>query len=95
IWTTTSTMRSARYSHTASILANGNVLVAGGLSGNGTALRSAELYNASTGLWTTVSNMSSARYYHTASILTNGNVLVVGGTADGSSALSSAEVYGL
>lgn len=59
--------------HTASVLANGKVLITGGY--NGAALNSAELYDPSTGMWTTTGNMNYGRYYHGASILTNGNVL--------------------
>ncbi|CAF1553398.1 unnamed protein product, partial [Adineta steineri] len=45
-------MNVPRYSHTASTLANGSVLVAGGAS-TSTYTNSAELYNPSTGIWTT------------------------------------------
>ncbi|CAF4029504.1 unnamed protein product [Adineta steineri] len=88
-------MNSARFFHKASILANGNILVAGGTpDGSYIALSSVEVYNPSTGLWTTIGTMSIARFYHTVSILANGNVLVVGGSPDFISALNSAEVYG-
>src|SRR3974377_1674165 len=43
-WSPTGTMRSARDGHTATILANGRILVAGGTN-NGFSLTSAELYN--------------------------------------------------
>ncbi len=43
-WSPTGTMLSARDGHTATLLVNGQVLVAGGTN-NGVALTSAELYN--------------------------------------------------
>ena len=88
-WLNTSSMNSARGCHTASILTDGSVLVAGGY-GTSSYLNSAELYDPSTGVWTNSSNMNSARGYHTASLLTNGKVLVAGGFGT-SSCLNSAE----
>ncbi|CAF1151729.1 unnamed protein product [Adineta steineri] len=84
-------MSTARYFHTASTLANGFVLVAGGASSSSVYLNSAALYNPSTGTWTTTANMSSARYSYTASALTNGSLLVAGGY--NSACLNSAEIY--
>jgi hypothetical protein len=66
-------MNNARYSHTASVLTNGKVLVTGGY-GNISYLNSAELYDPSTGTWTITSNMNYTRGYHIASVLTNGTV---------------------
>ncbi|CAF4056460.1 unnamed protein product, partial [Rotaria sp. Silwood1] len=45
-------MSFGRYLHTASVLTNGKVLVAGGYGASGF-LNTAELYEPSTGLWTT------------------------------------------
>ncbi|CAF1266057.1 unnamed protein product [Adineta steineri] len=84
-------MNVARYKHTASTLANGLVLVAGGRNSSSGYLNSAELYNPSTGTWTTAGNMNVARIYHTASVLANGSVLVVGGF--NGAYLNSAELY--
>ncbi|CAF1328352.1 unnamed protein product, partial [Rotaria magnacalcarata] len=65
-------MNFGRDPHTASVLANGKVLVAGGI---GSAyLNSAELYDPSTGTWTSTGSMHFGRYGHTASVLTNGKV---------------------
>ncbi|CAF5113475.1 unnamed protein product, partial [Rotaria sp. Silwood1] len=83
-------MSTARCLHTASVLTNGKVLVAGGRSGS-SYWNSAELYDPSTGTWTNTGSMSSARGEHTASVLTNGKVLVAGGY--GGSYLNSAELY--
>ena len=70
-------MNSARIQHTASLLNNGNVLVAGGC--NGSTLNSAEVYDPSTGSWTVTVAMTDKRSFHTASVLPNGKVLVTGG----------------
>jgi len=79
-WTSTQKLHTARYTHTATLLPNGQVLVAGGLSvkGSGDALASAELYNPATKTWTTTGNLSNTLFYHTATLLPNGQVLVVG-----------------
>lgn len=84
-WTTTGSMTTARQNHTATLLPNGKVLVAGGSNGDGT-LNSAELYNPQTGVWSTTGSMSTAREYYTSTLLPNGKVLVAGGN-DGSADL--------
>ena len=55
-------MNTARYAHTATILTNGKVLVAGGWNGN-SYLNSAELYDPSLNTWTTISSMNTARIW--------------------------------
>ena len=96
-WTNTGSMTTARTGHTATLLGNGEVLVAGG--GNATGfLPSAELYNPATGKWTPTGFMTTARGSHTATLLPNGEVLVAGGVSNGSSPWSNscaatAELY--
>ena len=79
---------------TATLLANGEVLVVGGCKDVlcSLTMASAELYNPRTGTWTPASSMTTARAYHTATLLPDGHVLVAGG-ADNSHILASAEVY--
>jgi hypothetical protein len=84
-------MSTARDYHTAILLPNGKVLVAGGNSVGGY-LASAELYNPKTGSWSLTGSMSTPRYLHTFTLLSNGKVLAAGGS-DGNSALASAELY--
>ncbi|CAF1598600.1 unnamed protein product [Adineta ricciae] len=90
-WTSATSMSTRRYDHTASILSDTTVLVAGGECA-GYYLKSAEIYNLSTNTWTTTGDMHVQRSDHTASVLSNGKVLVAGGW-HGSSFLDSAELY--
>lgn len=76
----TGPMSTPREGHTATLLPNGKVLVAGGYS-NTDDVSSAELYDPATGLWTTTGAMNTQRSYHTATLLPNGRVLVAGGDA--------------
>ncbi|XXF80164.1 kelch repeat-containing protein [Myxococcaceae bacterium GXIMD 01537] len=76
-WSATGAMSVIRVFHTATLLANGKVLVTGGTSGGG--LTSAEVYDPATGTWSTAGSMSVARSAHVAVRLANGQVLVMGG----------------
>jgi len=88
-WTATRDMAGVRTGHTATLLADGPVLVAGGGSssdGDGGPLGSSELYNPSTGRWTGTGRMINAGPGRLATLLTNGRVLVIGGGDNGSAA---------
>ncbi|HET9180200.1 MAG TPA: kelch repeat-containing protein [Terriglobia bacterium] len=95
-----------RVYHTATLLPNGKVLVAGGAKKKPlyfSGLATAEIFDPTTGLFTATSNMGSPRFAHTATLLPNGKVLVTGGEGasglDGQMdptpppALDSAEIY--
>lgn len=94
----TGSMTTACGEHTATLLPNGDVLVAGGLS-NGKSQASctaaAELHNRSTGQWTTTGSMTIPRVDPTATLLGNGKVLVAGSICIGGSSYpdNSAELY--
>lgn len=75
-WTLTTPMSIARFGHTAILLTNGLVLVAGGKDWDGNFLFSAELYNPATTKWTNTGSMNpDARFYYSA-LLTNGQALL-------------------
>ncbi|HJW22465.1 MAG TPA: kelch repeat-containing protein [Candidatus Limnocylindrales bacterium] len=92
-WTATGSMSEDRMDHTATLLPNGEVLVAGG--GDSGALASAQLYDPATGTWAATGSMITPRYGHTATVLASGKVLVAGGmhAGGGPMFLSSAELY--
>jgi hypothetical protein len=83
-----SSLNTAREQHTATLLANGKVLVAAGYG----PLSSAELYDPGTNIWFAAAAMSTARYLHTATLLANGKVLVTGGYGN-TGAVASAALY--
>ncbi len=92
----TGNMGSPRGGHTATLLMNGKVLVAGGADQDpaGTATAGAELYDPDTDAFTQTGSMAVARFRHTATLLQGGRVLIVGGVpADSSIPTSTAELY--
>ena len=79
-------MTSTRYGHTATLLANGEVLITGG---DGIKcyvvcpLASAEIFDPATMRFTAGATMTASRLFHTATLLNNGTVLIAGGIGDG------------
>src|SRR5829696_10487508 len=95
-WSPTGSMAIARsQSFTLTLLPDGHVLVAGGLTGTSptAATEKAELYNPSTGMWTPTSDMSLQRSRHVAALLPDGRVLVAGGLLSNGTVSSAAELY--
>jgi N-acetylneuraminic acid mutarotase len=102
-WTLTQTMHANRTWHTATLLPDGRVLVAGGYGVDGAGadgvLNSAEIFDPASQTWTQTGSMSAARQWHTATLLgdADGHVLVAGGACNCSSnepvPLDSAEVF--
>jgi hypothetical protein len=91
---TKGSMETNREFHTATLLGNGNVLVAGGNDNTGKALASAELFDSNTGMFTpTTVNMVTARSKHTATLLNGGKVLVTGGLDSNNQPLATAELF--
>ena len=95
-WSDTGSLNTDRSgTHTASLLSDGKVLVAGGYTN--AALDSAELYDPSTSKWEYTSTLNTARSGHTATLLRDGKVLVAGGIGVGTDSyrpLNSTELYG-
>ena len=83
-----------RVMHTATLLPNGQVLVAGGSAdgSDNSATNSVYLYTPATGLWTEIAGMKTSRKGHFAALLQNGKVLVGGGKNTGG-ILTSAELF--
>ena len=79
-WTLTGSLGQARAGHTATLLPNGKVLVAGGSAlGGGNSFTSIELYDPVAGTWSLVGLMQNARTAHQATLLPDGKILLTGG----------------
>lgn len=96
-------MSSERFFHTATRLADGRVLVAGGgvdAFGTWYTYKTADIWDPATGKWTKRKSMLHSRRAHTATLLLDGRVLVAGGTeggkndgTEGGTQLDTAEIY--
>lgn len=88
-------MGTARADHTATLLADGTVLVAGGdVGSNPLGINQAERYDPVQGTWTATAPLGTARTCHTATLLPDGRVLVAGGRGQGDrGALANAEIF--
>lgn len=84
-------MKVKRAAHTATLLNNGNVLIAGGFSGEDFSQTSAEIFDVKTKNFNQTGNMSVKRASHTATLLPDGRVLIAGGF--NGDYLDSAEIY--
>lgn len=95
VWSTAASLPTGREEHTATLLGNGKVLVAGGTDGRGKVLASAELYDPVRNRWTSAGSMAATRIGHTATLLPSGKVLVAGGLVlpFPSQSLASTELY--
>jgi len=71
----------ARALHSATLLADGRVLLLGGVGPSGNAIASGEIFDPATGASTATQPMAGPRVLHSATLLDDGRVLVVGGSA--------------
>ena len=95
-WHATADMITAHASHTSTLLADGKVLVAGGVVNDrldGQVSAATEVYDPSSAAWTASKAMTEARWGHTATLLPGGKVLVAGSYINSDESRASAELY--
>jgi hypothetical protein len=98
VFTATGSMAHGRVSHTASLLPDGRVLIAGGAVYIAS-VKEAELYDPTAGTFSPAGNMSGqGRHKLTATVLQDGRVALIGGiavsaSAGGSPGSTSCEIY--
>src|SRR5262249_26385677 len=79
----------ARSGHTATVLADGKILIVGG-----EATGSAEIFDPATQTFSMVSGrLNTPRQLHSAALLNDSRVLIVGGVVGANTVLTSAEIY--
>lgn len=78
---TTGTLTQARSTHTATVLADGRILLLGGYGTDGIVDDTGEIYDPTTGTSAAIAPMGQARTQHTATLLADGRVFVVGGSS--------------
>jgi hypothetical protein len=96
LWMAISNMTSRRVGHSATLLSNGKVLVAGGTADSfgANSLTNAEVFEPATGIWMPTAPMATARSGHRGTLLPNGTVLVAGGIPGSFSlAVTNAEIF--
>lgn len=91
-WTLADPMTSPHASHTATLLPDGRVLVAGTPYGRPDTA-TAELYDPGTGRWAATGPMITPRFNHSATLLPDGTVLVAGGGDSSMQPLASTEIF--
>ncbi len=89
--TVAASMNVARSGHTATLLPSGEVLIAGGMNGNGSYIADCEVYSPAANRFSSAPSMSALRVGHTATLLANGKVLIAGGY--NGNYLQNAELY--
>lgn len=96
-WQLAASLEVPRTGHTATLLMDGRVLVAGGrqtVGGRGLdPIAVTELYNPEANRWSAGGPMSTARSNHSATRLSNGTVLVTGGEGPGGPPLRNSEIF--
>lgn len=92
--TITAPMTTPRAYHTATLLANGKILVTGGVNDANGLLNSIEIYDPGTGLWTlSTAVLGNAVRDHAATLLATNKVLITGGNSGSNTGINSAWVY--
>ena len=91
VWTVIGSLNTARFVPTATVLANGKVLLAGGLV-DGSTSSTSEVFDPTTGTSVTTGVMNERRYEHQAVLMGDGKVMVNGGRDGGSGSYYSNDV---
>ncbi|HTR55980.1 MAG TPA: kelch repeat-containing protein [Kofleriaceae bacterium] len=81
-WTATADLHAWRSDHTATLLPDGRVLVAGGEAYGRAAVAEVEIWSPKTGAWTIAATLHEPRYAHGAALLPGNRVMFVGGLVD-------------
>lgn len=90
----TGPLKTPRVYHSATLMADGKILVAGGLAGRTDATATVELFDPSTGQVSSAASLSVPRMHHRAVLLKTQKVLVIGGQSTRyGAALASSELY--
>ena len=92
-WTLTGAMSTSRAGQTATLLPNGKVLAAGGITASDQVTNTCEIYDPTSGTWSPTGSMSTTRISHTDTLLPNGKVLVTGGQDAQGTFLTACELY--
>jgi N-acetylneuraminic acid mutarotase len=92
-WSSAANLTTARHTATATLLANGKVLVTGGQADFGTAFNDAEMYDPVADTWSPAGNFTTGRFESTATLLPNGKVLLASGSNSGNQGVTAADLY--
>ena len=92
-WKATAALRAARHAMTATTLASGKVLVAGGATAASDALNSTEIYDPTAKTWTLGTKMVTARSDYASITLGTGKILFMGGENINGVSIKNAELY--
>jgi N-acetylneuraminic acid mutarotase len=97
LWTTSAPLNIPRFSHTATLLQNGKILVTGGFDLNDQPIAQSELYDPVTNKWTLIGNLTTPRALQMAILLTTGpnagKVLMMGGEVSRGVETKSVEIF--
>lgn len=86
-------LKLARAQYTATLLADGRVMVAGGADNEGDATGAVEIWSPKTQTWQDAPPLLIPRYGHSAALLADGRVMVMGGVNDAGQAMATVEIW--
>jgi hypothetical protein len=93
LFTSAGPMREPRAFHTATLLNDGRVLIAGGQDSFSNATDATETFDPRNGIALQGPQMTTARVFHSAHLLPDGRVLIVGGLPNSATPLATAEFF--